>query len=136
MTKEELADTLNEREYGNEMTKDEGAAAKESGLVVVFGASDDLMEFSGAINDEVGAWDGGTAYLTKEGLFEACDEECKYSKAAKTQAKSITAIWGEGNAEEPGYSWTYKTDIPHAIFDILEDGQPWCRGIVFSMGDL
>ena len=42
MTKEELAATLNGREYNHEITKEEEAEARENGLVVIFGASDDL----------------------------------------------------------------------------------------------
>ena len=42
MTAKELAELLNGREYGNEITSDEEKLAKESGLVVVFGYSDDM----------------------------------------------------------------------------------------------
>ena len=33
-------------------------------------------------------------------------------------------------------SWSYLTDIPHKTFDIMEDGEIYCRGIVFSLDDL
>lgn len=52
---------LNGREYGDEITREEEAMAKAHGLVVVFGYSDDNMEFCGAITDEVGCYDGGYA---------------------------------------------------------------------------
>ena len=58
MTKEELAALINGRKYRHELTDKEEKAAKDARLVVVFGASDDLMEFRGAINDECGAYDG------------------------------------------------------------------------------
>jgi hypothetical protein len=51
--------------------------------------------------------------------------------AAKGLCKTIEAIWGKD-----GYSWTYKTDIPHATFDIFEDGEKFCRGIVFDIKSL
>lgn len=60
MTAAELAALLNGREYRKEMSRDEEQVAKAAGLVVVFGASDDLMELRGAISDEVGCYDGGT----------------------------------------------------------------------------
>lgn len=132
----EFAQMLNGREYGKEIGKAETLQAKELGLVVVYGASDDLMEFEGAIRDEVGCYDGGTAYLTKTDLFDAnggeCECECKYYQAEKALCKTITAVWcGEEN-----YSWTYKTDIPHETFDIYEDGEKYCRGIVFDIKSL
>jgi hypothetical protein len=37
--------------------------AKDNGLVIVFGASDDLVELRGAIHDEVGACDGVVFYV-------------------------------------------------------------------------
>lgn len=59
MTKEQLAELLNGNEYRDEMTKEQEQAAKQNNLLVLFGASDDLLEMRGAIRDEVGAYDGG-----------------------------------------------------------------------------
>jgi len=128
----DFANMLDGREYGKEITKEEEKQAKELGFVVLFGASDDLAEFVGAINDEVGCNDGGNLYLDKDGIFEDCEEECKYSKAAKEVCKVIEAVWYGGE----GYAWTYKTDIPHATFDIIEVGGRYCRGIVFELNSL
>jgi hypothetical protein len=58
-TKEALARRLNGREYGTEITSDEEAAARKCGLVVAFGAPDDLIEFRGAFNDERDCYEGG-----------------------------------------------------------------------------
>lgn len=135
MTKEELAAELNGREYRNEITKAEAAEAKAAGLVIVFGASDDLMEFRGAIYDEVGCYNGGTAYLTSSGMLvnDCDDDECPHFKKLKAKAATIEAVWGE-SGDAP--VWTYKTDIPHATFEIVEDGEPYCRGIVFALADV
>jgi len=134
MNAKDLAALLNGREYGKEITNEEAAQAEQSGLVVVYGASDDLMEFCGAISDEVGCSDGGTAYLNSEGLLEnKCDDsDCPYFAKLKEQAATIEALW----CKEEGYSFTYKTDIPHETFEIVEDGEPYCRGIVFSLSDV
>ena len=51
ITKEQLAETLNGNEIGNEITKEQEQQAKENGLVVVFGYSDDNMELRGALYD-------------------------------------------------------------------------------------
>ncbi len=138
MTAKELAEMLSGRKYGMEITSEEARAAKDAGLVVVYGYSDDNVEFSGAIDEEVGAYEDTTIYITKDGLLEepACNDAenctCPYFETAKKAAKTITAIWRDG--ERP--SRVFSTDIPHETFTIMEDGAPWCIGIVFSMADL
>jgi len=136
MTKEQLAELLDGRMYGSETTKEERAAARESGLVVVFGASDDLMEFCGAIYDEVDCYEGGAAYLDESpgfinGLFESkChDDDCPYAEKERMNCRTIKAIW----CPPGGGSWAYETEIPHATFNIYEDGELYCVGIVFDI---
>jgi hypothetical protein len=132
MNIQEFAKMLDSREYCNEMTKDEEKQAKELGFVVVFGFSDDNTELRGAIDDEVGGYSNHTIYFNEKGLLQnECDDNCPYFERMKQQSKTIEAVWGEED-----YSWVYKTDIPHATFDIFEDGKKYCRGIVFRMEDL
>jgi len=132
MTKEHLAALLDGRQYGEEITKAEETAAKMYGLVVVFGGSDDLMEFRGTIYDEVGCYNGGTALIHKNTVTDKDGHDCDCGfcgyKEFEKKAKAIEAVWSKD-----GYSWTYKTDIPHATFDIMEDGEKFCRGIVFEI---
>jgi hypothetical protein len=130
VTKEELATLLNGRQYDHEITKEEEAEAKASGLVVIFGASDDLMELRGAIDEEVGAWEGTTVYLSSEGLIvqECGNSDCPRFQKALKDSKPVEAIW-----DSEGYSWVYETELPHATFDILEDGEKYCRGIVLEL---
>lgn len=141
MTPQELADRLNGRDYGSEMTRAEEAEAKDAGIVVVFGASDDLMEFRGAIDDEMGAWGGAEVWVDVEGLvpnFEnACDEPDHSKKDALREyfRREKGGVTIEAHWNRDGYSWTYSTDIPHATFDIMEDGEKYCRGIVFRLED-
>jgi hypothetical protein len=121
---------------GNDVifSKELQAEAKKHGLVVVFGASDDLMEFRGAINDELGAHKGVTAYLTSADLLhnDCTDYHCPYFQKMKESGNTIQALW----CKEDSYSWTFKTDIPHETFEITEDGEPYCRGIVFALKDI
>lgn len=126
----EFAMLLTGREYGNEITPAEELKAEELGFVVVFGYSDDGIEFRGAIDDEAGCYNGGEIFLDSEGIFEECECDCKHSKLAKEKAKVIKAIWGKE------YPWEYGTTIPHAEFEIFEDGEKYCRGIVFDIKDL
>ena len=136
MTKEQFAEMLNGRECGNEITREEKAIAKEHGLVVVFGASDDLMEFEGAIRAEVGCWEGRTVFLDKKNLFghkSGLCENCTLYLAAMVECKTIDAVWCSPDSTA---AWTYKTDIPHATFDIMEDDELYCCGIVFELKSL
>ena len=133
MTPKELAETLNGREYGHEITHDEEIAAKASGLVVVFGYSDDNVELRGAINDEVGAYEGAEIPITRAGLLEnECDDEdCPYFEKLRASAVTLEAIW-----DREGYSWVYDAPFPYETFEVMEDGEKYCRGIVFRLSDV
>ena len=135
MTAKELAEMLSGRKYGMEITSEEARAAKDAGLVVVYGYSDDNVEFSGAINDEVGAYNGTTVYLTPDGVLQKPDcgqDDCPYFAREREKARTIKAVWHD----KGGPCWTFETDIPHETFTVMEDGEPFCVGIVFSMVDL
>lgn len=137
MTAKEFAEMLSGREYGMEIAGDESRLAAESGLIALYGYSDDNVEIVGAYRDEVGAYNGATIFLTKTGVLQdpACDCaencNCPYFTQAKNDAKTVEAVWGKGGA-----SWTFKTDIPHEEFNIYEDGELFCVGIVLSVEDL
>ena len=136
MDAKELAAKLNGREYLHEITRGEAELAKASGLVVVYGASDDLIEFRGAIRDEGGA--PGDVLIDTKGVLPSWDSASESEESAQEyferEAKSRTV---EARfAEESNYTWIYKTDIPHETFEIVEDGEPYCRGIVFNIGDI
>jgi hypothetical protein len=135
MTKEQLAEILNGRTIGDEITKDEAIAAKRDGLLVIYGASDDLMEFEGVFRAELGAYNGTVAYVNIEAAIEddhRCNcEHCDFGYVLNKCAK-IRAKW---NDDGP-YSWTYETSLPHAAFDVLEGDEKYCRGIVIDAKDL
>lgn len=141
MSKEELAVLLQGREYDAEITSEEETEAESAGLVVVFGASDDLMEFRGAIDDEFGCYGGGDAWIDAEGVLpdkdqiddDDDDEELEKWLKRKKKAVKITSHFCR-KPEDP--SWIYKTKIPHSTFDVMEDGEVYCRGIVFNIKDI
>lgn len=135
MTKETLAQQLDGREYPFDLTKEETRLCELSRLVVVAGASDDLMEFYGFIRDERGA-PGGAYIAAATGLLEdhnADDCECEFCgyKALISRARTVTATW----CPTPDISWVIDSDIPHAKFTIMEDGERFCEGIVFNIDD-
>ena len=113
MTKEELATMLDGRQYRDETTTQIEQLAKENNLLIVFGASDDLCEFRGTIEDEFECYDGGE--ITCENL-----------------PKSIEAVWCP---LDYACSWTYKTELPYAKFRIYEGDELYCVGIVVDLND-
>ena len=138
ITREQFAKLLDGREIGDELDRAEEKLAKENGLVVVYGASDDLCEFRGAIEDEAGCYDGGTIPLLNGKLLPNYDEddcECEFCgyKALLAKARTIKAIWDAPNSVA---TWTYDTDIPHSKFMVFEEGEPYCQGIVFDFTEV
>jgi hypothetical protein len=137
LTKESLAAMLHGCEYREELSRFDGRAAKAAGLVVVFGASDDLMLLTGAISDEFGCYEGGTAYVDGNGLLDRDsidddDEAIADFVARKRAARCIRVVWDD----EAYPTWSYETDIPQATFDVMDDDEVYCRGIVFALADL
>ncbi|WP_028136138.1 hypothetical protein [Bradyrhizobium japonicum] len=134
MTRDEAAAALDGNQYREEGSTELFRAMKAAGLVAVYGASDDLMEFEGAIRDEVGVYNGGIAYLNRKGLIanECESDNCPYHKQVlKDAPAAIEAVW-----DSNGFSWQYKTSLPHSKFIIKEDGENYCEGIVFSLADI
>ena len=129
-----LAARLNGREYMHEVSPVDQQEAKQAGLVIVHGYSDDCMEFCGAIYDEVSCYGGGKAYLTSDGLLKNdCDDAlCPYFDERKATAPTIEAVWNDGE----GPAWRFETKIPHSTFEVFEDGELFCRGIVFALADV
>jgi hypothetical protein len=131
MNKEELAKLMDGRQYGEELSKSEEAAAKAAGLVAMFGYSDDNVEFRGAIHEEVSACGSPTEiFFGAKGPLEPHDErecECLYCgyAAAIKDAKKIAAEFTRDG-------WVFKTEIPHATFTIMEDDDTYGQGIVFG----
>jgi hypothetical protein len=144
MTKENLASLLDYRDCERcpLMTDIEQMEADLSGLVVVYGASDDLIEIEGAIGDEGDCYDGGELFIDKDGLlpdFDQIEEEDEKAVVQywerKRKCQKIIALW----CQEDGFAWTYKTRIPHSTFvlqDKKNDDPTYCRGIVFEKSSL
>lgn len=138
MTTQEFADRLDGREYGNEITDYEHEQAKAAGFIVAFGYSDDNLELRGVAYDEVGAWNGTTAKVTSRGKVftdEEAEEADKLIKSGWTPPKghaSLITIKAEWSPKEPKASWLITTDAPHSTFDIFEEGELFCRGVVID----
>lgn len=140
--RETFAASLNGREYPFDLTREEEASAKALGLIVIFGASDDLMEFRGVFTEEAGAGRGSRPVpFDRDGFLprweEVKDDEEdaeRYFRRKVGIKASIQALWCPEGGDGP--SWAYKTDLPHATFNVMEDGEVYCRGIVIDLNDL
>ena len=141
MSPKDIAEKLNGVEYNREFFKHieaVAAEAKQHGIVIVYGASDDLMEFEGAFREELGApceakiGRSGPLTLWSEIDHDDIEDARDYFNAEREAKWSIASLW----CKEPDISWTFQTDIPHETFNIMEDGGVFCRGVVFSLNDL
>lgn len=127
----EFAESISGKEYAYpQFTKEEIETAKENGFVIVCGASDDLMEFDGAIRDEGYCFDGGEVWFSRESV---CQED---EGRGEIYPNCINAVWDGDTENGHLVPWSYETDIPHETYIIYEDGAPYCRGIVFSIDDV
>lgn len=132
MNKEEAATALDGCEYRDEGTPALFAKMKGAGLVAVFGYSADGTELRGAINDELGC---APFPVTRAGLLQSeCEEgdDCPYFQKLAKGAATITPL----SDPEGVYTHLYETEIPHARFLVVEEDEPFCKGIVFALADL
>ena len=135
MENKELAGLLNGMQYGDRIDSEILKLANDHGFVIIFGCSDDLMKIRGAINDEISCYGGGEVFFLDGNLLNyPCEDEypeCPYVKKCQKNALKVEAIF-----DAEGYTWIYKTEISHATFDVMEDGEKYCRGIVFKVEDI
>ena len=124
MNKQQFAEQLNGREYPFALTEAERAEAKASRLLVIYGASDDLMEFDGAWREEADVYNGDDVYFNAQGDF------------LDGSGLLVTAVWCEEMPDGRDPSWHYRTKLPHTQFEIMEDGQLYCVGIVIDLNKL
>lgn len=133
---QELADILNNREYYNEVERHHEAFARVHNLVICFGYSDDCIEFRGKIYDEIGV---GDFYITeKKELFDVdfdkfdnAEEQIAFIKKYTSNLKLYKI---SSDFSENGFK--FSTDLPHAKFHILEDGEVYGEGIVIDLNGI
>jgi len=148
MNLKEWAKKLNGCEYGNEVSDEDIELLEKDGVVAVFGYSDDNMELVGAINDEYPAYDNSVYYYCGDESFmeendineflDYVDDEYPALKKIVTKAlcdnkdnSSITI------KKSDKCQFEYETNIPNVeYFDVLEDGELYCKGFIFNINDL
>jgi hypothetical protein len=139
MTKEELANALDSTGFTCDdisctlnVPEELREQAIKSGLVFVCGPDYDTMEFDGAIRHRLDRCNGGMAYLDETGLLEKeSGENCPCIAIRQAGVKTIYANWNDCKC-----LWTYETSIPHAKFNLFDEGELSCVGIVFDLSEL
>lgn len=134
LTAKEMAGLLNGRERGREISKEEEAIARDSGLVVAFGYSDDCLELRGAIDDE-GCLRGYiiNGQFIPRSVFNEDKPVLERYGFQVSNPLEIRAIFAP--EELPETSWLIKVD-GGCPFDVMRDddeGGIYCRGAVFSL---
>lgn len=132
MELKEFANMINGRQYGYKMfSKEELELAKENRIVIVCGASDDLVELEGAITDEGDCWEGGDIYIkaVPEGFILHDTEGPEEPDVFVFRVK-----WCKEKDENGAViPWTYDVPFEHETFMLYEDDEPYCRGFVFQV---
>lgn len=121
---ERWATELNNR---NERNVVPAALEAVKGLVVVYAASDDLVEIEGAMTQEIGAFNGVKLTASKtQGFFETAADE-----------SDIEFRWCDDNSGDSVCPWSVICNLPHRKFDILDDeGYVSSVGVVLHIDDI
>ena len=121
---ERWAAELNNR---NERNVVPAALEAVKGLVVVYAASDDLVEIEGAMTQEIGAFNGVKLTASKtQGFFETAADE-----------SDIEFRWCDDNSGDSVCPWSVICNLPHRKFDILDDEGYVCSvGVVLHIDDI
>jgi hypothetical protein len=125
------AQRLDGREYREEMTRDEDQEAADDGVLIVFGASDDLTEFRGAgLNEE---WGLGEIPLRRAGKTLAIIEHPpnRGSLIRNGWTPPPVALTVHSFFDDKGFWAT--ADVPHETFRVMEDGEVYGYGIVIDV---
>lgn len=121
---ERWAAELNNR---NERSVVPAALGAVKGLVVVYAASDDLVEIEGAMTQEIGAFNGVKLTASKaQGFYETAANE-----------PNIEFRWCDDNFGDSVCPWFVICNLPHRKFDILDDeGYVSSVGVVLHIDDI
>ena len=146
ITLKDFAAMLYGRDCQPHLTPDELLLAKQKGFVVVYGDSDDRVEFRGAIRAEghtdplIKDGPAGVLALSEDGKL-IDDESDLYAEYIKQNRNIINVYY----CEKGGLNWVFETEIPHETFltfdggydeecDDIDDG--FARCIVFEVSSL
>ena len=123
ITLKEFAAMLHGRDCQPNLTPDELLLAKQRGFVVVYGDSDDRVEFVGAIRQE-GHTDpfakdrpAGVLALSADGKL-LNEESDLYAEYVRENRNVINVFY----CSKDGINWVFETEIPHETFLTYDGG--------------
>jgi hypothetical protein len=123
ITLKEFAAMFHGRDCQLNMTPDELLLAEQKGFVVVYGDSDDRVEFEGAIRVEactdplVKNGPAGVLVLSEDGKLLDKDGDL-YADYFKKNRNAISVFY----CSKDGLNWAFESDIPHETFLTYEGG--------------
>lgn len=138
MNTKEIAQALSGCDYGSPdyMPKQITEAARAAGIVIVTGASDDLIDLYGAIRDEIGASEFRVHPFGLLPNLETLLDSRNANKIREYFAAEPLAMAVKPIFDQDQKTWKYETAIPHETFDVMEDGEVYATGIVFNLSDV
>jgi len=123
ITQKEFAAMLHGRDRQPHLTPDERMLAEQRGLVVVYGDSDDRVEFEGAIRAEgyinplAKSFPTGTLVLSEDGKLLDRDSDL-FAEYVKENRNTIEVFY----CCKDGLNWAFESDIPHETFITYDGG--------------
>ena len=123
ITLKEFAAMIHGRDCQPNLTTDELLLAEQKGFVVVYGDSDDRVEFVGAIRAEgytnplLKDNPAGVLVLSEDG--ELLDEDSDlYTEYHRENRNVINVFY----CTKDGFNWVFESDIPHETFLTYDGG--------------
>lgn len=133
----EFARKLDDLEFNDFEPSIMFAEAKERGIVILYNIHPMTCVLKGAIHSETDCYVGKIAFIDSTGFsrrFYFTDPEERFSYKNWKENKDIE-FRIKCNSEGNPY-WRYETKIPHEKFDVYEDGELFCEGIIFYADEL
>lgn len=127
LTKEYVALIINGRQYRDEIPNELREHKDFKKFVICHFSSDDNFVVDGHNIDEAGMYDGGTAYFSKNGLISEFDDE---------DESIITQHYLTVHTDSRADGFIMSSEIPNASFNINEDDDRYCKGLVFDFSEL
>lgn len=152
-----LASLINGRQYRNELTEADIAYAREHKLLICYAASDDLAEVRGFVDEEFSVGDNTfTASFNEWGYRPTWEQltesdivtQHDYRKWFEQECLPVVEVRWEFCPDGYDLTWLVSASCPSTelfdgdtlftvlcceVFDVMEGGEVFCRGLVVDM---
>jgi len=147
-----IAKAMNMVVYGEEdsvANKELFAEAKEHGILIIFGYSDDIIELRGTLYDEIGVFYGKDFTELDEDEIEEFKENQEWESVEILKKLELKAMWHgkiDGklvkNVEEVPWTYSINLSIPYDDFAVVECKDEelfvaeFCMGLVIDISSI